>query len=92
MAIFTVFRGIVTDFTLPGAFLITTFIGFWMSIAYVRLLTGNLLFLAPLTLFYAFTMYSPIISIFLYNSIIMAWVIIFSIIFILVPNEFKLNE
>jgi oligosaccharide repeat unit polymerase len=90
--IFTVFRGIVTDFTLPGAFLITTFIGFWMSIAYVRLLTGNLLFLAPLTLFYAFTMYSPIISIFLYNSIIMAWVIIFSIIFILVPNEFKLNE
>jgi oligosaccharide repeat unit polymerase len=85
--IFTAFRGIFQDFTLVGGLILLTCVGFWVTIAFNRVFSGNKLFLFPLTIFYAFTMYSPIISIFLYNSIIMAWIITFGIIILFVREK-----
>ena len=74
--IYTVFRGLVQDFSIPGTLVIAFGLGMAGSISYDRCLHGKFIWLIPLSLFYAFTMYSPIISIFNDNSAIMAWVII----------------
>ena len=73
--IFTFFRGLVEDFSIPGTLLAGFVIGLLARLVYNRCCYGQCLWLLPLTLFYAFILYSPIISIFNYNSAIMAWVI-----------------
>ena len=73
--IFTFFRGLVEDFSIPGTLLVGFVIGLLARLVYNRCCYGQCLWLLPLTLFYAFILYSPIISIFNYNSAIMAWVI-----------------
>ena len=75
--IYTVFRGLVQDFSIPGTLIIAFGSGMAARISFDRCLHGKFVWLIPLSLFYAFTMYSPIISIFNYNSIMMAWLIFF---------------
>jgi hypothetical protein len=64
------------DFSIIGTGMIMILIGWFGSITYENVIRGKLFFLIPLTLFYAFTLYSPLISIFHYNSLIMSWVIL----------------
>ena len=72
--IYTTFRGIIEDYTLPGSLFILFVAGLAASFSYHRLVAGNKLFLPILVTFYAFTV-DYLASIFTYNSCIAALVI-----------------
>jgi oligosaccharide repeat unit polymerase len=72
--IFTVFRGLIEDFSIPGTLIIGFGVGMCVRLAFNRCSYGHFMWMVPLTLFYAFVLYSPIISLFNYNSAIMAWI------------------
>ena len=84
--IFTAFRGIITDFSITGSILIAFIIGFITQLIYQKDNNKTLLGTLPISMFYAFTLYSPLISIFHYNSILFSWLMLFIILFI-VKNE-----
>ena len=84
--IFTAFRGIVTDFSTSGSIIIAFIIGFVNQSIFQMNEKTTLLSCLPISMFYAFTLYSPLISIFHYNSILFSWLILL-IILILAINE-----
>ena len=73
--IFTALRGLITDFSIVGTIMIIFTSGFLAQLAFNHSRNGSQLALIPLSVFYAFTFYSPLISIFHYNSIILSWII-----------------
>jgi oligosaccharide repeat unit polymerase len=73
--IYTAFRGLIEDFTLPGALLVLGVIGFGAQRAYLGVRAGDLRYAAPLAGFYAFVAWSFIVNIFSYNTIIAAFVL-----------------
>ena len=75
--IYTAFRGLIHDFTITGSILICFVIGIFSQLSYQRCRHGNVIWLIPLSLFFAFTLFSPFISIFSSNSVTMAWIISF---------------
>ena len=75
--IYTAFRGLIHDFTLTGSILICFFIGILSQLSYQRCRDGNIIWIIPLSIFFAFTLFSPFISIFSSNSVTMAWFISF---------------
>ena len=83
--IFTALRGLITDFSIVGAIMIIFTSGFLAQLAFNHSRNGSQLALIPLSIFYAFTFYSPLISIFHYNSIIFSWIITF-LVFLLPRN------
>jgi len=87
--IYTAFRGLIHDFSITGSILICFFIGIFAQLSYQRCKDGNIIWLIPLSLFFAFTLFSPFISIFSSNSVTMAWVISF---FILINNKNNLID
>lgn len=66
--IFTVWRGIISDFTLPGAILLTFLISGIAQYVYV-IASKTAVSLICLPLYYSFVLYSFLISIFQYNTI-----------------------
>ncbi len=84
--IFTAFRGIVADFSIPGSIFIAFIIGFITQIIFQSNSKLTLLSMVPISMFYSFTLYSPLISIFHYNSILFSWLIL-TIILILSKYE-----
>ena len=79
--IYTAFRGLIHDFSITGSILICFVIGIVAQLSYRRCRDGNVIWLIPLSLYFAFTLFSPFISIFSSNSVIMAWIISFLILF-----------
>jgi len=75
--IYTAFRGLIHDFTLTGSILVCFCIGIFAQLSYQRCRGGNIIWIIPLSLFFAFTLFSPFISIFSSNSVTMAWFISF---------------
>tara|TARA_Y100001958_G_scaffold89856_1_gene61144 strand:- start:959 stop:2194 length:1236 start_codon:yes stop_codon:yes gene_type:complete len=75
--IYTAFRGLITDFSIVGSFLFNFCIGIFFQLQFQKerkfLYDGVL----PLSIFYSFTLYSPLISIFHYNSIFFSWIVVF---------------
>ena len=84
--IFTALRGLVIDFSIPGSIVIAFIVGFFLQLSYQRGLSGTIINTLPISMFYAFTLYSPLISIFHYNSILFSWIVIFF------PLRFSRNE
>ena len=74
--IFTALRGIIHDYSIFGGFIFFLLFGFLSTLAYMKCIQNHILWMIPLSIFYAFTIYSPLISIFNYNSIIASWVIL----------------
>ena len=74
--IFTALRGIIHDYSIFGGFIFFLLFGLLSTLAYKKCIENKILWIIPLSIFYAFTIYSPLISIFNYNSIIAAWVIL----------------
>lgn len=72
--IFTIFRGLVQDFTLGGAFLISGLWGFFGGRNYCKhsLQPGTML---SLSAYYAVALFSPLMCLFSFNSPIFAWVV-----------------
>ena len=79
--IYTAFRGLIHDFSITGSILICFVIGIVAQLSYRRCRDGNIIWIIPLSLFFAFTLFSPFISIFSSNSVTMAWIISFFILF-----------
>ena len=86
--IYTLFRGIVEDFSIPGSMLVGIIFGAIGNISFQKCLRSHMQWIAPLSFFYAFTMYSPRISLFNYNSPILALILV-SIIIFMVKNNYK---
>jgi oligosaccharide repeat unit polymerase len=72
--IFTIFRGLIQDFTLPGAFLICGFWGFLSGHAYSKRSLGRWPALG-LSAFYALALFTPLYCLFMFNGPILAWVV-----------------
>ena len=91
--IYTVFRGLIHDFTIPGTLFLGILVGYTATVSFIKCISGQIVFLLPLSLFYAFTLFSFLISIFSSNSTVAAWVISFPVIFLLhlENNKFKIN-
>lgn len=73
--IYTAFRSLIEDFTLPGAMIIVAITGCVASFAYRRVFAGESAWLPILVLFYAFVLHSFITSFLTYNSLLLAWVL-----------------
>jgi len=73
--IYTVFRSLIDDFSLPGAIVILLVMGMAAGFAYRKVLAGACFWLAPLSFFYAFASWSGVGSIFNYNSLVLAWLL-----------------
>jgi len=78
--IFTAFRGIVNDFSISGSIIIVFILGFIFQVFFENINSKKIISTLPLSMFYAFTLYSPLISIFHYNSIMFSWLIVFLVI------------
>ena len=77
--IYTAFRGIVTDFGIVGSFIFFGIFGLGSAIAFKSISNGNIFASVPLSIFYSFTLFSPLISIFTFNSIIIAFIMFFGV-------------
>jgi oligosaccharide repeat unit polymerase len=73
--IYTAFRGLVQDFSLPGAFLLCFVAGVFAGNSYTKLCMGDSSRIGVLSGYYAFLLWSPIVSIFNYNGVILALLI-----------------
>jgi len=73
--IYTLFRGLIQDFTLPGACLFGVLLGIVAGTAARSGSTNHLRDVLMLAGYYAFVIYSPLISLFTYNGLILAWVV-----------------
>ena len=74
--IYTAFRGVVQDFTIPGALVFLGLVGFGAELAYRRVRSGDLGFVGLLAAFYAATFWSFVVDVFIYNTIVLAFVIL----------------
>jgi oligosaccharide repeat unit polymerase len=74
--IYTAFRGLIEDFTVPGALVFLALAGFGAELAYQRVRSGNLRYAGLLAAFYAATLWSFVVDLFVYNSIVLAFLIL----------------
>ncbi|HLZ92194.1 MAG TPA: O-antigen polymerase [Candidatus Acidoferrum sp.] len=78
--IFTAFRGLIQDFSYPGAVLLLAVAGFFAGRAYMNSCRGNMRGFPILIAYYAFFLWSPIVSVFSYNSvalgILVVWLLV----------------
>jgi oligosaccharide repeat unit polymerase len=70
--IYTAFRGLIEDFSLPGAAVFCVLVGFMAGRAYRFTVAGRTIWVAALAGYYVFVLWSPVISVFVYNSLILA--------------------
>ena len=73
--IYTAFRGLIQDFSLPGAVVICLLVGYASGFAFSITRSGGAWPLLTLAAFYSFVIWSPIGSVFLYNGPILAFVV-----------------
>lgn len=78
--IYTAFRGLIEDFSYPGAVLLLAVGGFFAGRAYTNSCRGEISHVPVLVGYYCFFLWSPIISVFYYNSsilgLLVAWLFI----------------
>ncbi len=79
--VYTAFRQLIEDFTLPGTMLMMFVLGIIVSTAYKRLEQGHFAWIPVLSLFYALVVGSYLANFMYYNSLLLSWVI-FSVIII----------
>jgi len=73
--IYTAFRGLIEDFSLPGALCFCIAAGYLAGKAYQNLSSGRIRYILVLAGFYSFLIWSPIGSVFVYNGPILAFLV-----------------
>jgi oligosaccharide repeat unit polymerase len=73
--IYTAFRGLMQDYSLPGAVLLCFLVGIAAAFAYGSCCRGRWGGILVLAAFYGFLVWSPLGSLYTYNGPILAWVI-----------------
>jgi oligosaccharide repeat unit polymerase len=76
--IYTAFRGLIEDFSYPGALLVLFAVGFGSGYAYRRSVGGSHRWVVALAGFYAVCIWSHICSLFVYNGLVLAWLCAFA--------------
>ena len=73
--VYTLFRGLISDFTYPGALIVVAVASFVSGVAYQTLRSGKggAVGVSMLGLFYSVTLWSHVADILAYNTIILAW-------------------
>jgi len=84
--VYTVFRGLIQDFTLFGSFLVLFVVGFFSQLFFKLATERKRIAIVLLSGFYAFVIWGFVVSIFCYNSIILSFILLFAYILCL---EFK---
>lgn len=74
--VYTAFRGLIQDFTIPGALVFLALVGFGAELAYGRVRAGDIRFAGLLAAFYAATLWSFVVDVFIYNTIVLAFVLL----------------
>lgn len=74
--VYTVFRGVIEDFTVPGAIAVFGLVGYAAEVAYHRVRLGDFRSVAVLAAFFVFTMWSFVVDIFIYNTVLLACVLL----------------
>jgi oligosaccharide repeat unit polymerase len=85
--VYTILRGLIEDYTYPGAILLMCLVGFFYTLIYYKVKQGNILLFPLLSAFMAILLHSVLVSIFNFNVILIGWVIAF----ILVVFIFKIT-
>lgn len=81
--VYTIFRGLAEDYTLPGSLGVLFIFGLLAGISFRRLANGERFFLPCMAFFYSVAAWSYFVNIFNYNSIIFGWLIfVFYVIFL----------
>ncbi|HXO04846.1 MAG TPA: O-antigen polymerase [Candidatus Sulfotelmatobacter sp.] len=70
--IYTAFRGLIDDFSFVGSMFLCLIAGAFVGRAYSQLCSGRISLLWVLTAYYAWVLFSPIVSAFYYNSVPLA--------------------
>jgi oligosaccharide repeat unit polymerase len=70
--IHTAFRGLIEDYTLIATYFILFIIGIMSKILYFKIIECHLIYIAFILPIYSFIMWSPVYSLFAYNSLILA--------------------
>ena len=70
--IHTAFRGLIEDFTLIGTYFLLFILGMLSKLFYNNIKKGNLIYIALILPVYSFILWSPVYSVFAYNSLIFA--------------------
>ena len=78
--IFTALRGFISDFSLFGSLMIGFILGYYFQLHFQKVKKHELDGVVLISMFYAFSLYSPLISLFHYNSIFFSWILVFLII------------
>lgn len=73
--IYTVLRGLVQDFTLPGSLVVLFLLGVGSGKAYRAVISGTRGMVPVLATFYCFTLWSHIVSFAAYNTLILAYLL-----------------
>jgi oligosaccharide repeat unit polymerase len=71
--VYTAFRGLIEDFSYPGAIAICVGLGALCEYGYGQLRRGRLRWALGVSAFYAFVAWSPLGSLFVYNGLVLAW-------------------
>lgn len=76
--IYTVLRGLIQDFTLPGSLAVLFLLGFGSGKAYRAVISGASRVVPILATFYCFALWSHIVSFTAYNTLMLAYVLFFA--------------
>ncbi len=87
--IYTAFRGLIEDFTVPGALLFLALVGFGAELTYRRVKTGDLRYVGVLAAFYAATLWSFVVDVFIYNTIVLAFIVLIGYLVVAQTSSFK---
>ncbi len=87
--IYTAFRGFIEDFTIPGALLLLGAVGFGAELAYRRVRAGDLLYVGLLAAFYGATLWSFVVDVFIYNTIVLSFLVLIGYLAIATRPSFR---
>jgi len=71
--VYTAFRGLIEDFSFPVAIVICAALGALCGYGYGQLRRGRFRWALGVSAFYAFVAWSPVVSLSVYNGLILAW-------------------
>lgn len=77
--IFTSLRGMISDFTIFGSILLIFLCGYYFQYKFSKKEKNLFEKILIISVFYSFTLYSPLISIFHYNSVFFSWIFVYFI-------------
>ncbi|HNZ43736.1 MAG TPA: O-antigen polymerase [Bacteroidales bacterium] len=86
--VYTMARGLIEDFTLPGALLVLFLAGIIAQILYERTKKNSVICMGLLSLFYSVLLWSITVNILNYNTIILCWLISFATLFFIKKSNF----